>query len=764
MKTIYYAIQNIIRGKDSTLIKVVSLSLGLFLSIILFARVAMELSFDTFYQDHEQLYVVQTAWENKDGKGKPSPFNIYPTGETLMRHFPEQVKGSTVISTFVKNQLKHGDKTYVSEAIAADSLFFQTMGISLTEGNALELGTYNSLFLSESLARKIFGSENPIGKTLLWWDNEIEMTVKGIFEDMPENVTLRANAVASIGNIPNTRNWLSGGNYWTITRLKEGADPDFINQRTQAVFANYLPIDDHYGNFGIKGIEISVTPLKGYHISQSQIKIMTAVMFLLAIVLLLTASFNYVLISISSLAHRAKSVGVHKCSGAETKDIFGMFLWETFFIVSIAVCIAVFLILNFQEQIEHLINASTESMFSIQNLWAPTLAILLLFIIGTILPGRLFSSIPVTQIFRRYTDRKKHWKYPLLFVQFGGTSFLLGIVTIIFCQYNYSLNKDLGWNMERMVYSYHKFDNLSNALTNLRNLPYVEGVACADNNLFNAYQPVPIKDNNGNIIFYPRITYGDTDFCELTDIRLKAGNYLTRKNEIVVNSEFVKKMGWTGTGIGEHIPDLGTVVGVIEEFTFPDRTEMEPFCICWPNYNMEACIHIRLKEPFEDNIFRLNEDVRKLYPQERVHFGSFESTMRDIYSLARIFRDSSMIACIAILSITLLGIIGYTNDEIRRRSKEIAIRKVNGAEVSDILRMLCRDVAIIALPAVTIGVLLSLQIGDVWVSSNFKDILTINPLIYIGVAIVALAFILGTVIVKSWRVANENPVLSIKSE
>ena len=111
-----------------------------------------------------------------------------------------------------------------------------------------------------------------------------------------------------------------------------------------------------------------------------------------------------------------------------------------------------------------------------------------------------------------------------------------------------------------------------------------------------------------------------------------------------------------------------------------------------------------------------------------------------------------------------MGVIGYTNDEVRRRSKEIAIRKVNGAEVSHILQMLCKDVTIIAIPSVAIGVLLSWQVGEMWISSNFKDILTISPLLYIGVAFVAMIFILGTVIVKSWRIANENPVLSIKSE
>ena len=128
------------------------------------------------------------------------------------------------------------------------------------------------------------------------------------------------------------------------------------------------------------------------------------------------------------------------------------------------------------------------------------------------------------------------------------------------------------------------------------------------------------------------------------------------------------------------------------------------------------------------------------------------------------FRDSILIASIAILVITLMGLIGYTNDEVRRRSKEIAIRKVNGAEITDILRILCRDVSIVALPAVIIGTLLSKVISEAWVTSSFEDILAISPLIYIGVGMVAMAFILGTVVMKSWRVANENPVISIKSE
>ena len=110
-----------------------------------------------------------------------------------------------------------------------------------------------------------------------------------------------------------------------------------------------------------------------------------------------------------------------------------------------------------------------------------------------------------------------------------------------------------------------------------------------------------------------------------------------------------------------------------------------------------------------------------------------------------------------------MGLVGYTNEEVRRRSKEIAIRKINGAEVSEILRLLCMDIVRIALPAIIIGIGLAHYVGNIW-KEQFRDVLPSNLWCYAGAFIVVMAFILGTVIVKSWRVANENPVLSIKSE
>ena len=767
MKTIYYAIQNIIRGKDSTLIKVVSLSLGLFFSIIMFAMVGMQLGFDSYYRDNKDIYVVETAWDSGQGWDTKNYLCLYPTAKTLLEHFPTQIESATLIVDFAPRFVQLGKENIRLHLIQSDSLFFQTMGVPLIEGNVLDLHMPDALFLSEASARRIFGSENPIGKTLRW-QNKYELIVKGIFADMPGNVTMYAEAVLSINHPWSekamTKDWMGGGNYPTFVRLKKDADMDYINQRINPVVSNYLDSAGFYDSGSVKKIELSLTPLKGYNLQQPSNMAMVIILSILGLVLLLTAAFNYALISISSLSHRAKAIGVHKCNGAETPHIFGMFLYETLFLTGISVLIAIFLILNFREQIP----TSFETLFALNNLWAPGLAIVLIFVLGCVLPGRLFSSIPVTQVFRRYTEGKKRWKYPLLFVQFMGTAFLLGFVTVIYVQHHYVMNKEMGYDSDRVVYVQHLFESPANAMSNIRNLPYVEGAEFSMRQLlrYGGTVGVQVFQPNGGKKFNARIAQYNDNFCRFMNIRLKAGKYHTNANEILVNPAFVKAMGWTGDGIGEVVERQGTVTGIVD-MEYPNESNDFPYLAKWISNEMTGypvAMHARLKEPFEENYIRLNEDMKKLYPNKTPAFTSYDRELKNHFESVRIFRDSVLMACIAILVITLMGLIGYTNEEVRRRSKEIAIRKVNGAEVTDILKMLCRDVSIVALPAVVIGVLLSWQMGEAWISSNFEDILSISPLVYVGVGIVALVFILGTVIVKSWRVANENPVLSIKSE
>ena len=469
MKQLKYAIQNVIRGKGSNIVKVVSITLGLLVSVILIAKVAYELSYDNFYRDNEQLYVVKTGWDG----GKPlHGNNIYPTAAAIARHFSAQVESFTTV-TEAYGKMSHGNKAYRETVLMVDSAFFQTMGLPLYKGNALDLANPDMIFLSESFAKEVFGSDGAVGKTLLYniGGDYQPFIVKGIYADIPLNTTLyRPKAVISIANrtkyYKGGLGWNTGGNYQAFVRLKHSkADAEIINKGiTSIIMSQYMPMD-HYGKFGVKGIEVMVSPLRRLHLDNWNTVKMLYIMGILAIALLFTATLNYVLISLSSLAYRAKAIGVHKCNGAGTGGIFGMFLWETAIIVCISLALIAFIILNFNEKIEELIQTPVGELFSLQNIWAPALVVLFLFFIGGIMPGRFFSSIPVTQVFRQYTENKKRWKYPLLFVQFAGTAFLVGMTCVVFSQYHYTMSKDLGYNMERLASVYDSYEHVDNTLS-----------------------------------------------------------------------------------------------------------------------------------------------------------------------------------------------------------------------------------------------------------------------------------------------------------
>ena len=167
MKQFYYTILTLIRGRGSNVIKVISLTLGLLVSIILFSRVAFELSYDNFFQDVDDLYIVKTEWvENGVIKGNAGVYTLIPVASTIAEEFPEEVESAAFSSLSFGTTLKIGNRKLNRSFILSDSLYFRTMGIEVINGNPNDLTNPDVGFLSQSVAREVFGEEDPIGKTL----------------------------------------------------------------------------------------------------------------------------------------------------------------------------------------------------------------------------------------------------------------------------------------------------------------------------------------------------------------------------------------------------------------------------------------------------------------------------------------------------------------------------------------------------------------------------------------------------------------------
>ena len=769
MKQIYYVIQTIVHSRSANAIKIISLGLGLMMSILLFSRVAYEQSFDTCFKEHENLYQLWMQFSIGDEKHSRQEMCVGKLAGGTFEALPDMVESATTVSTWLANQpLYHGETKFDIRKVVADSLFFETMGIEVTSGNPIQdLQQMDVVYLSDELASQMFGDENPIGKVISY-NKQMPLTVRGTFADIPANSTLRAKAVVSMPTIWN-RGWgnysWEGGDSWkSYIRIKPNANIETLNKRMN------LMIQQHIPNVGFN-IEGEACPIRNTYRNYDEVKRMSTIMAILAGAILFITALNYALLSVSSLSRRAKAVGVHKCSGAENGTILGMFLYETAVIIMLALLLMGFLVLNFQDFVEDTASTKLSSLFAFDRIWVSLSVVGVLFLIGGIMPGYVFSKIPVTQVFKQYTEGKKGWKRPLLFIQFAGVAFIGGIMIIVMFQFHYVLNKDMGYNPERIAVEYQycpDYDTSQMVKTFYKGLPYVEAVTSSlDNSPLWGYSGELMFDEGGNSLFSTKYDYMAEDYADIMDIRVKQGRFPRASGEIAASETWLKTRGWSAEqAIGQIIlTEEGKVkiVGIIKDFQIGNfLNENMPFLMHYQSM-FSGSIHIRLKEPFAENLQRLNKEAGEAFPGQTINFESLEQALADSYNSVRVFRNATIVATFVIFFITLMGLIGYTNDETSRRSKEIAIRKVNGAEAWGIIELLAKDVLWTALPAVLIGTLAAWYVGELWMSQFATTIENTIPY-YIMTAILTLAMIVGIVITKTWKIANENPVKSIKSE
>lgn len=764
MRQLYYTIRTLLRGWGTNLTKIISLTLGLFIGILLFSRVVFELSFDSHYKEADKLCVINAVYTIGDEVRDPTQTVMGPVPGAIYEDFPEAIESVTVVSDWYGANTLFKDNTRLQpKMIMADSLYFQTMGIEVISGDPKELTNPEVMFVSQSFAREAFGSENPVGKILLYNKN-MPMTVKGVYADIPENCSLQHDVVISFSTIVKY-NWLytgwdGGDSFQGFIRLKKADDIERVNARIDQAIEKYMPFEPESG-FGVK---YSLQPLREIHAEKETVHKMILIMSLLAVAVLFIAAMNYVLISISSLARRAKAVGVHKCNGASNGTVFSMFLWETGVIILVSLLLVFLIMLNFREKIEDIASASLTSLFAWNTLWVPLVVILVLFLISGVLPGRLFSSIPVTQVFRRYTDRKSGWKRTLLFVQFAGVTFIFGVLCVVLFQYNRIMTKDLGYNPDRVACVYQYFEDSESALDQLRLLPMVEGASVAGDDIISGYGGQPMQDEQGKTMFTARFSACTYDYLSFMGIKIVDGKSFDAPMQVVVNEEFVRRVGtgWADGVVGKRYMDY-LIVGVINDYPVKSFYEKQDPVALIGNYTMNGCYHVRLKEPFNENLRALNQKMLEMFPTADVVFKSLRQALDDQYKSIRRFRDAVVLAFFAILIIALMGLIGYVNDEVQRRSKEISIRKVNGAGTADILSLLSKDILWTALPAVVLGAVASYFIGEKWLE-QFAEKIDLMVAWFVLIALIVIAIILLSVVAKAWRIANENPVNSIKSE
>lgn len=631
-------------------------------------------------------------------------------------------------------------------------------------GNPNDLINSNTLFVSESFARRFFGDADPIGKVLIL-ERKTEMIVRGVYRDIPENTMFKADFVVSVhkeGGYKDGAGW--GGNdiFYAVFRTGEASDIEVVNDNIQRMVEKYMPTEHN----GWK-LELSVIPLATKHQTSSETTKRLVIYGFLGFSIFFVAIMNYMLIVIATLGRRAKSVGVHKCNGANNGNIFSMFMMETGIIVLVSILVCAFIIFNARDLIEDLLSVRLASLFTWGTLWVPLLVVVLLFLLAGVLPGRIFSHIPVTQVFRRYTDGKKGWKRSLLFIQFTGVSFVLGLLLVTLMQYSHLMNRDMGINTAGLVEaeSWLDIEIVPHMRDEIRRQPMVESVATASHSVLGQYWTKGLMGSDGKRIGVLNMNYVDFNYPDVVGITIIEGKPMTHAKDLLVNEEIVRLKKWTDGAVGKPFDEIkeGTIVGVFRDVRNQSFYQAQQPIVLIGGNAFNHTFNVRLKEPYDENLKRLNEFMDKTFPQVALTFHTVDDMLSEIYKDVYRFRNSVLITSGFILLIVIMGLIGYVNDETQRRSKEIAIRKVNGAEASNILRLLVCDILYVSIPSILLGIVIAYFIGKAWLE-QFAEQVDLNPLLFLATALVVAIIIVACVVLKAWHIANENPVNSIKSE
>lgn len=770
MRQVYYAFIMLIRDRGANIIKIISLSLGMFIGLLLFARILFEVNYDNHYEDVEELFRVKSLYTSGGiRKEYESEIINEPVPAAIKENFPDEVISATTIRHNAGSvYFKDNHRIDELESIYADSLYFQTMGINIQKGDSRELGQIDVVFISESFARKFYGDDDPCG-SILYKDKVHPLTIRGVFSDVPENTTLLHDIVISFSTIHKMFGYKRGGwerddSFMGYVRLRNPENVDAINQRLDAMTLKYLP---NNGTNGSK-IEYMLRPVKGEHIGYPSVRMMLVIMGILGIVMLSIAVMNYILISISSLARRSKLVAVHKCNGASYRSILAMFMIEAAVIVGVALLIVFLLFFNFRDFVEDLLYASFGALFTWQTLLVLAAVILIVFLIVGILPGRLFLRVPVTQIFRNFTEKKVVWKHSLLFLQFSGVTFIFSLLTVILLQYNLLVNEKLGYEPENVaITDVRRLNDDGFLKEELLRMPFVKEVGLAYSDIMTGWGGMVVSGANGEKLFTSRWNGADKDYVPLMKFGIKEGRNVEGPGEVLVNEKYVRMMKWTESPVGKPITGVnieGTIVGVLEDFPVRDRYgPIDPIILQGYRQINGGHVAVRVADLTHEALNALNKKVIELYPQEDIQFITLRDWIAEQYEADRRSRDTVTIASIIIVLITLMGLLGYVNDEIRRRSKEIGIRKINGASVWEILLLISKDVLYMAIPASILGAVGAYFIGYWWLGQFTEQIEPEVPL-FILIALLTVICILLCVAIKSWRIANDDPVNSIKNE
>ena len=528
-------------------------------------------------------------------------------------------------------------------------------------------------------------------------------------------------------------------------------------------------------------------PFSSMHTSDPDVKSQVILLSIVSALLILISLLNYILIVISSMVKRSKEVGVRKCYGAEGKHIYGMLTKEALLHIVLSLVLAAAIIFAGRSIVENLLGVPFQTLLVPQSIMAIAAVILLVLVISIVVPAELYQRVPVYAALKNYTENSRNWKLGLLGVQVLINVFLVVMMLIIGRQYQKVSNADTGYDYKNLYY-FDMFDGDRQALTRaaqtLRSLPEVSAVAAAYN--------LPFEGSNGDNVYLPNddrelFNIADQyecspDFYDLMGIQLLEGRAPRDSSEIVVDAKFVTKMAeftdWSDGAVGKQVFITGhdrssdterryfTISGVYKSYIIGNLTGVDPrpSALFYGEIgSMSSWMPHTFFKVRPEALPKIRQALEQALEGREINILSYEEQMRAAYADSKKMRNTMAIGAVFSLLIALLGLIGFIRDESLRRSKEMAVRKINGATTRDILGVFAVDILKLSGVMAVIACIAAFFVARKWLE-QFAEKVSLSPLYFIGGALLVLLIVLGVVVLNCLKIARANPVESLKNE
>ena len=702
-----FILRFLIRRKNCA-IKIISLSIGLSVGLVLIAKIYFEKSYDSFFPDKERIYTIMSETVSDENPG----FSRMISGGIAADIGEEvaDVEASTRFTGIAYDDIfvTTDKRKLQGNFILADPSLFDVFPRKVLAGNVNEvLSQPMYVMVSSEIAGNLGGIESAMGQSF-----QLEsapgkvMTIGGVFEKLPRNSHLRFDVIVSMASSSqfisdDPSDWNGAGRYYSYLKLVGGAKTENIGSAIAELHKK------HAG--GIEStkaasIQYSLMPLLQIHSGELSVEQNILLYSILAIIIILASIMNYALITISSLANRSKEISVHKCYGASPKDVYLKIFSETFIDFLLAFIASAIIILLFSKTIFNLLDTNIADLFTFWSCLYILFASFVIFLLCSIIPGYSYAKIPEYILFGYFTRKKKHWKLFMLFIQIMAANFFVTFLLIINKQYDYIVNFDLGYEYENVAYCNMSGVNVETrrkALDEVKRLPEVSMATTTDDILFDSPKKnfVMMPDDERHLFSVADLYSTGNGFCEMMKISVTEGRSFIEdagiNNEVMVSRHFVNKManyaGWEDgvvgksikiTGHGEEANTLYTICGVYDDIRLGiiDEMPLEASVMFYDSKTLHNML-IKFHQMTPEGLQKVSALLAGIFPEKELSVNSYTSALAQKYNSSRKFRDAVMISGLIALMICFIGLIGYTNNEMNTKQKEIAIRKVIGATI-----------------------------------------------------------------------------------